>query len=382
VYCVVRVPPCRFNSTQIHGWIPEDPTLPDKTFGWEPKGPQILGHKDWAASKDRDSEDITGVGGLGEMSQSSETNAQLEIDRLTADLNRKAVNVMRKGLEQADPKKAQMIVVGVSQVTTAAASPASPLQKLGPIQGGYRYWSNVIDQTSGSLPNLVGSPMLSGYSNMGAFWDIFKKKPEATPETSPGIPIVPDATYVKRTSDYIRQIYVRLGRLNAENAGQHFPEDMNLLNALYNQMRYESEFGTAGAEERHDAVLRIYKEAVTLATKIAHQMYNIGQRVDQPEGHETRVDTWWDRTKKTVGALIGVKPETPPVYPEAETLPVYEPEMTQPWTPGYRLPEEAIKGQRIGMPAPKFPWLAVGAVIAAAGVGIYLYKRKKRTLGG
>jgi hypothetical protein len=400
VYCVVRVPTSRFSTSTVSGWIPEDATLPDKQFGWEPKGPQILGYKDWAASKDKDGEDEAGIGGLAMMNAPmSETEAQLEIDRLTNDLNQRMVGVLRKGIEYSDPNKAQVIMYGVSSVTRQAVLPVAPLQKLASVRNGYNHWSNVISQTYGEIPDLVGAPMMSGYAPMGGIWDWLTGGP-----TTPVM--TPNEQAISRMNAYIAQISDRISRLKDGGANAYYPTQMQQLGNYLSDMRQTAAYGSSDAQVREPAVQKTYKVAVTLAENVATNMYDIGKRVDQPASLQTmQAKSWWDTTKETVAnlplwaktvvspayALVsepGQQGAAPPTYPEQQNVVTKKPtaDTTQTYTPskpyvpkktpgmpdeGLVVPGEADSTEewlkKNGL------WLGLGAV---ALVGAYLYFKK------
>ncbi len=403
VYCVVRIPVSRFSTSSVSGWIAEDATLPDKTFGWEPKGPQILGYKDWAASKDKDGEDEAGIGGLSMMNSYaplSETSAQLEIDRLTNALNQKLVGVLRKGIEYSDPSKAQVIMYGVSSVTRQAVLPIAPLQKLATVRNGYNYWSNVIDQTHGAMPNLVGAPMMSGYAPMGGIWDwLTGNQGVTTPVMSS------DEQALSRMNAYMAQVADRISRLKDGGANAYYPTQLQQLDNYLSDMRQTAAYGDANAQVRESAVLKIYKQAVTLAEDVATSMYDIGKRVDQPASLETmKAQSWWDTAKETfanlpawakslvtltpaTGVLVdqGAGGKTPPPYSEQQAAIQVKPtaETTQTYTPGrpYVPPKTpGMPDEGLVVPGEVSPtedwlkknglWLGLGAV---ALVGAYLY---------
>ncbi len=383
VYCVVRVPQSRFSSSSVNGWITEDATLPDKVFGWEPKG--MLGYKDWAASKDKDGEDEAGIGGIEPMGNLSETSAQLEIDRLTNSLNQKLVGVLRRGIEYSDPRKAQVIMYGVSSVTRQAVLPVSPTQKLGSVRNGYNYWSNVIDQTHGSIPNLVGSPMMSGYAPMGGFWDFITGGDAETKQ------MTAKEEAVSRMNAYIAQVGDRIARLKEGGANAYFPTQIQTLNNNLADMRQIAAYGDANPETRERQVLKIYKDAVTLANETAQNMYDMGKRVDQPASLQTSpVKSWWDTTKETLANVFGSGSAgvAPPTYPDQTAVvkpPV--PSTTQPYTPGKVNPKTGMPNESLiigkGMETPPSVdwlqknglWVGLGAV---ALVGAYLYFKKQK----
>jgi hypothetical protein len=394
VYCVVRVPSSRFSASRVNGWIPEDATLPDKQFGWEPKGPQVIGYKDWAASKDKDGEDENGIGGMSEMNMPlGETAAQLEINQLTNALNQKLVGVLRKGIEYSDPNKAQVIMVGVSSVTRQASLPVSPLQKLNSIRNGYSYWSDVIDQTHGSIPNLVGAPMMSGYAPMGGIWDWYKSQfePDSTSMDK-------DQTAMSRMNADIVQIGDRISRLEGGGANAYFPTQVQQLRDYLADMRQTSAYGNQNVEVRETAVLNIYKKAVELANKIARDMDDMGKGVELPASLQTiKAQDWWDITKETVANLLvpvgsgGAEGKVVVPYPEQQAMAQKKPSAvtTQTYTPSKPyvakkkagMPSEELVGPDGSVISPTEEWLKKNGLWlglgAAALVGAYLYFKKQ-----
>ena len=385
VYCVVRVPASRFSQSKINGWIPEDATLPDKKFGWEPKSPQIIGYKDWAASKDKDGEDENGIGGMSKMNgymPLSETAAQLEINQLTNALNQKLVGVLRKGIEYSDPDKAQVIMVGVSSITRQAALPSSPLQKLNAIRNGYSYWSDVIDQTHGTIPDLVGAPMMSGYAPMGGFWDYLTGGPKTPVMTA-------SEAALSRMNAYIAQVGDRLTRLKDGGANAYYPTDIQLLTNGIADMRQIATYGDPNDETRETQVRRIYEQAVALANRVAQDMYDMGKRVDQPASLQTMTaKSWWDTTKETIANafIVGSEGKGPESYPDQAALvkpPV--PTTTQAYTPSKPyvpkktpgMPSESLIAPDGSVISPTEDWLKKNGLWlglgAAALVGAYLY---------
>jgi hypothetical protein len=366
VYCVVRVPASKYSTSSASGWIPEDPTLPDKTFGWEPPG--MLGHKDWAASKDKDGEDELGIGDVV-MSPQSESQAQMEINSICQDLNSKLVKLLRSGIQMRDPASAQAVSNGVSAVTRAASGPGSPLQKLPAVRNGYSFWSNSMDQYGAQITTPQLPPNFSGYSAMAGLG-------------------VDDDTNVRWMNSYIAQIGDRISRLSAANVKSEFPEDIALVEALYGQMRQEAAYGDKDSNARERKVYRLYKEAVVIAQRVAQKMYNIGKRVDLPEEIKNmKADSWWDTLVNTVKAIprvVAGEPHVPTVvYPEQDPskVPAPPPVLTKPYTPGFRLPGEELvlpDGTIVDGRPPGIPWLPIGIVAAAAGLGLFLYIRQHK----
>lgn len=385
VYCVVRVPQSRYSQTHIAGWIAEDATLPDKQFGWEPSGPQVLGFKDWAASKDKDGEDENGVGGLSAMNvpniagapavdgPAGEVSAQLEVDRLCRDLNCRMAAVLRKGLEYASPERARAIVIGVTQVTAAAAAPVPVAARLQSVRNGYAYWTDVIDKTSGSLPDLVSQPMLSGYAPMAGLG--------ATEEQN--------RSWI---NSYLAQVGDRLSRLNSQNAKSYYPTEMAKIESLLAQMRQEAVYGDPDLDKRERTIYRQYKEAVNLSVFVAQQLYNIGKRVDQPKDPE---DLKYKGPEEYGGGFFGslVKAvkniftpsdthEITATYPkQAPVLEPAKPDLTITYTPKKTptgLPEEQIKvdGGKLAPANGVTSWVPVLLVLGVVGAGLWYRSRQ------
>lgn len=418
VYCMVRVPASRFSSTRISGWIAEDPTLPDKQFGWEPKGPQVLGHKDWPASKDKDGEDddVGSLGGLGEMNPQNETEAQLEINRLCNALNQKLVCVLRKGLEYSDPEKAQVIMVGVSKVTGQAAMPTSPSQKLGAVRNGYAYWSGVIDQHEGSIPDMIDAPTMSGYTALGDFLTV-REAQDAVPGPMGGMggildylfggpkteTLTPQEAALSRMNAYIVQIGERITRLKDFGANAYYPTQLQQLANYLSDMRQLAAYGDPDATKREPQVLAIYKTAVTMASNVAQAMDDLGHPVDKPASLDTieaqgrfeiaeqtyaNLPEWLKVPLAPVMYPIFGYPEgqqgaAPLPYPEQQQMAQQKPsaQTTQPFKPSVpSLPDESLIYPRED---PTTKWLKDNALIlgvgAAALVGAILYFRKRAT---
>ncbi len=367
VYCMVRVPPSRFSSSSASGWISEDPTLPDKTFGWEPPG--MLGFKDWAASKDKDGEDELGIGDIP-MSPVSESQAQMELDKMCRQISQKLVHLMRSGAQLKAPGAVQQASNGANSVMQAARGPGSATQRLANVQNAYAFWSRSMDQLGPQISTPQLPPNFSGYTSMSGLG-------------------VDDDTNTRWMNSYVTQIGARVSRLAAGGAKEKFPAEMTILESMLQGMRQEATYGDPDLNTKERSVYRVYKKAVVLAQSIAQRMDRIGSPVHLPTDVSP---TWWERftkrwidpvtdTVKAIPRVVAKAPHKPTVvYPaQAPVLVPPEPETVNPFTPTPiqpTVPTGPIPGSIYGPVKPAIPWIPIGIGVAAA---VYLYMQQQKT---
>lgn len=381
VYCMVRVPQSRFSASKTFGWIAEDATLPDKQFGWEPAGG--FKRKDWAASKDKDSEDGDDpLLGAIEMSPMSETQAQLEIDQLCSSLNLKLIEAMRKGLEWSDPKKANILAVVVGRFSQLA-SRGIPTQVLPAARSGYAYWSPILDEASSAVPDFGLAPNLSGYSGLGA-------------EMVPVFDGSGGHVNPSRIDTFINTVDWKYQNLKNSGAEAKFPSEMaNIRSGLYamQSLLAQVKAGKISAERAELSAQKLYKVTVQLETDLARKLTMVypagtfGSR-SIPDVVDTPMRAML--TKPDVSTPIGRAIEQAKASTQAKTSTqaddfarkvVRRPDGGYDVVDGKGSPVYGVYvNQKTGEiePPKAFPWLAVGLGLAGAAAAYFIVSRRGR----
>jgi hypothetical protein len=260
------------------------------------------------------------------------------------------------------------------------------MQKLNAIRNGYSYWSDVIDQTHGTIPDLVGAPMMSGYAPMGGFWDYLTGGPKTEVMTA-------SEAALSRMNAYIAQVGDRLTRLKDGGANAYYPTDIQLLTNGISDMRQIATYGDPNDETREGQVRDIYEQAVILANRVARDMDDMGKGVYLPASLQTMTaKSWWDTTLETIANAftVGSEGKGPESYPDQAAMvkrPV--PTATQSYTPSKPgvpkktpgMPSESLIAPDGSVISPTEDWLRKNGLWlglgAAALVGAYLYFRKQ-----